>query len=327
MRVFIAGGAGYVGSRLVPFLLDRVHEVMVADLLWFGNALPSSVPVLQKDIFSLTEADLRGFDAVVFLAGLSNDPMAEYSPAMNFISNGAAPTYLAYIAKRAGVRRYVYAGSCSVYGHIDSTTLATEETEPRSVYPYGISKLKGEFGVLRMHDHDFSVICLRKGTVGGWGPRMRFDLLLNTMFMHASKTGKLTVNNPDIWRPILAMSDAIHAHERALVAPSSVQGIFNIHTENITVGEAARRVCEYFKTRRGQAVDVFTKHIPDARNYRVSHDRAVRELAFHPRGSVETILADLDANIGKDFNYDDDRFYNIKMFEKLLVDKTRVGIL
>ena len=86
------------------------------------------------------------------------------------------------------------------------------------------------------------------------------------------------VGSPREFFPYLAMSDAIHAHERALVAPSSVQGIFNIHTENITVGEAARRVCEYFKTRRGQAVDVFTKHIPDARNYRVSHDRAVREL-------------------------------------------------
>ena len=156
---------------------------------------------------------------------------------------------------------------------------------------------------------------------------MRFDLLLNTMFMHAIKSEKLTVNNPDIWRPVLAISDAIHAYECALTAPQSVSGIFNIHTANMTVGETAQRVCKYFKTYHGRTVDVFIKHIPDARNYRVSNGRAVRELTFQPRGSVEAILADMSARIGRDFNYDDDCLYNIKIFEKLLIDKTKIGAL
>src|SRR3989344_1947039 len=182
MKVLVAGGAGYIGSRLVPHLAEQGHEVIVVDLLWFGNALPAHVPVIQKDIFELQEKDLWGFDAVVFLAGLSNDPMADYSPALNFISNGASPTYLAYIAKKAGVSRYIYAGSCSVYGHTGELELTTEESEPRSSYPYGISKLKGERGVLLLNDEKFSVICLRQGTISGYSPRMRLDLMLNTMY-------------------------------------------------------------------------------------------------------------------------------------------------
>src|SRR5947208_13524640 len=106
MRILLAGGAGYIGSVLVPQLLDRGYQVEVIDLLWFGNALPPDVKVRRSDILELTEQDLAGFDHVVYLAGLSNDPMAEFSPARNFVSNAASPTYLAYLAKRAGVHRF-----------------------------------------------------------------------------------------------------------------------------------------------------------------------------------------------------------------------------
>ena len=105
MKILIAGGAGYIGSALIPKVLDRGYEVDVVDLLWFGNNLPKEVKVIQKDIFDLTEKELEGYDEVIFLAGLSNDPMAEFSPAKNFVSNASSPAYLAYIAKRAGAKR------------------------------------------------------------------------------------------------------------------------------------------------------------------------------------------------------------------------------
>src|SRR5215471_5323754 len=163
MKILIAGGAGYVGSVLIPKLLDRGYKVDVVDLFWFGNHLPAQAGLLNKDIFQLSTEDLERYDQVIFLAGLSNDPMAEYSPSKNFIFNAAAPAYLAYVAKNAAVKRYVYASSCSVYGYTENE-LYDEDRPAASSYPYGISKLQGEQAALQLVDQHFSVISLRKGT-------------------------------------------------------------------------------------------------------------------------------------------------------------------
>jgi len=128
MRILVAGGAGYIGSVLVPYLLEREYDVDVLDLLWFGNHLPDGVRVIEKDIMSITEDDIKGYDHVIFIAGLSNDPMAEYSPMRNFVDNAAAPAYLAYIAKRVGVKRYIFGSSCSVYGY--TVNELYDETSP-----------------------------------------------------------------------------------------------------------------------------------------------------------------------------------------------------
>src|SRR6202050_73502 len=199
VKILIAGGAGYVGSVLIPKLLDRGYKVDVVDLFWFGNHLPRHVGVVHKDIFDLTVEDLQSYDQVIFLAGLSNDPMAEFSPSKNFIFNAAAPAYLAYVAKKAGVKRYIYASSCSVYGYTENELY--DETRPvSSNYPYGISKLQGEQAAMQMADQNFSVISLRKGTISGYSPRMRFDLIINTMFKNALREQTITNNNPPIWR-------------------------------------------------------------------------------------------------------------------------------
>src|ERR1700723_2235545 len=206
MKLLIAGGAGYVGSVLIPKLIDRGYKVDVVDLFWFGNHLPKQVGVLNKDIFQLTEEDLEPYDQVIFLAGLSNDPMAEYSPSKNFVFKAAAPSYLAYTAKRAKVKRYVYASSCSVYGYTENE-LYDETRQVGSSYPYGISKLQGEQAALQLMNDDFSVISLRKGTISGYSPRMRLDLIVNTMFKTALRDGVVTVNNPSIWLPTLRIED------------------------------------------------------------------------------------------------------------------------
>src|SRR6185503_6691921 len=203
MRILIAGGAGYIGSVLVPRLQERGYEVTVVDLLWFGKYLPPGTELIQRELFTHQAAEHRGHDQVIFLAGLSNDPMAEYSPARNFVENGASPGYLAFISKQAGVKRYIYGGSCSVYGY--TVNQLYDETSPAlSSYPYGVSKLQGEFAALQLQDDTFSVVCFRQGTVSGYSPRMRLDLIVNTMFKSAVLDRKITVNNPGIWRPILA---------------------------------------------------------------------------------------------------------------------------
>src|SRR5580765_979211 len=260
MKILIAGGAGYIGSVVIPKVLDRGYEVEVIDLLWFGNNLPKEVKVHQKDIFDLHEKDLEGYDQVIFLAGLSNDPMAEFSPAKNFVFNASSTAYLAYIAKRAGVKRFIYAGSCSVYGY--TVNELYDETKPASSnYPYGISKLQGEQAVLQMLDQNFSVIAFRQGTVSGYSPRMRLDLIVNTMFKTAVATGEIIINNPSIWRPILGIQDATSAYIRAIESAGEISGIFNIASGNYTVGEVGDYVKETVDKKMNKKIKLNIKNV------------------------------------------------------------------
>lgn len=316
MKILITGGAGYIGSALVPKLQERGYTVDVLDLLWFGNHLPEDVKVFKKDIFELTEDELKDYDQVMFLAGLSNDPMAEFSPAKNFIYNASSPSYLAYIAKRAGVRKFIYASSCSVYGY--TVNELYDETAPAvSSYPYGISKLQGEEAVLRMADPNFSVICFRKGTVSGYSPRMRLDLIVNTMFKTAVQTGEVIVNNPSIWRPILSIDDAVSAYIRAVESADGINGVFNLSSGNYTVGEVADLVKEAVESKMGTKVRLNIKNIKDFRNYKVSNDKAITTLSFKPKHDVTAILHNLIANYDKFTDFDNPNYYNIHVFKNL----------
>lgn len=316
MKILIAGGAGYIGSALVPKLIDRGYEIDVVDLLWFGNHLPSSVKIIQKDVFDLKESQLQGYNQVIFLAGLSNDPMAEFSPGLNFIHNAAAPAYLAYISKKANVHRFIYAGSCSVYGY--TVNELYDETAPASsMYPYGISKLQGEKAVMQMADKGFSSICFRQGTVSGYSPRMRLDLIVNTMFKTAVERGEIVINNPSIWRPILSIDDACNAYIRAIEASDELTGIFNIASGNYTVGETADIVKSVVERRLGQKIGLVIKHMQDFRNYKVSIDKAVNVLSFKPMHDVTSILENLIANKDKFLDFANPMYYNIRVFEQL----------
>ena len=316
MKLLVAGGAGYLGSVLIPRLLDRGYQVDVVELFWFGNQLPSRVGILNKDIFHLSVADLKPYDQVIFLAGLSNDPMAEYSPSKNFVLNAAAPAYLAYIAKIAKVKRYIYASSCSVYGYTENELY--DETRPvASSYPYGISKLQGEQAALQLESEEFSVISLRKGTISGYSPRMRLDLIVNTMFKTAVRDRVITVNNPSIWRPILSMDDAATAYIRAIEANAQTSGVFNLASGNHTVGEVADVVRCVIDERLGIRINLNIKHVQDFRNYKVSTDKAATVLSFHPSGSVKSIVEDLIVHMDKFQDWDNPLYSNICTFKEL----------
>jgi nucleoside-diphosphate-sugar epimerase len=316
MKILIAGGAGYLGSVLIPKLLDRGYKVDVVDLFWFGNHLPRPVGVLHQDIFQLTAEDLKAYDQVVFLAGLSNDPMAEYSPSKNFIFNAAAPAYLAYVAKLAKVKRYIYASSCSVYGYTENE-LYDENRPVSSTYPYGISKLQGEQAALQLADDNYSVISLRKGTISGYSPRMRLDLIINTMFKTALKDNTITVNNPSIWRPILSIEDAATAYIRAIEANYKISGIFNIASGNYTVGEIGDLVKSAIEERLGKRINLNIKHIQDFRNYKVSIEKAKNVLSFHPAGDAKSIVLNLIDNVDKFQDWDNPAYSNIQAFKAL----------
>jgi len=316
MKVLIAGGAGYLGCVLIPKLLDRGYKVDVVDLFWFGNHLPRQVGVLNQDLFQLTVEDLESYDQVVFLAGLSNDPMAEYSPSKNFIFNAAAPAYLAYMAKLAKVKRYIYASSCSVYGYTENE-LYDETRTVGSTYPYGISKLQGEQAALQLADDKFSVISLRKGTISGYSPRMRLDLIINTMFKTALQDNTVTVNNPSIWRPILSIEDAATAYIRAIEANYKISGVFNIASGNYTVGEIGDLVKAAIEERLDKRINLCIKHIQDFRNYKVSIEKAKNVLSFHPTGDAKSIVMNLMDNLDKFQDWDNPFYSNIQAFKSL----------
>jgi nucleoside-diphosphate-sugar epimerase len=316
MKILIAGGAGYVGSVLIPRLLDRGYKVDVVDLFWFGNQLPRQVGILNKDIFQLSVEDLEPYEQVIFLAGLSNDPMAEFSPSKNFIFNAAAPAYLAYTAKKAKVKRYVYASSCSVYGYTENE-LFDETRAVGSTYPYGISKLQGEQAAMQLADESFSVISLRKGTISGYSPRMRLDLIINTMFKTAVKDRTITVNNPSIWRPLLSIEDAATAYIRAVEANYRLSGIFNVASGNYTVGEVGDLVRAAVEERLSIRVNLNIRHIDDFRNYKVSTEKATNVLSFHATGDVKSIVNNLIDNMEKFSDWDNQLYSNILAFRHM----------
>ena len=182
---------------------------------------------------------------------------------------------------------------------------------------YGISKLQGERAVMQLADPGFSVIALRKGTVSGYSPRMRYDLIVNTMFKCALRDGVIYVNNPGIWRPILSIEDAVAAYVRAIEAHASLSGIFNIASGNHTVGETADLVILTLEQELGKRPALEIRHIQDARNYKVSTQRAETVLSFHPHHNVRSIVRNLLDNRHRCGDWDNPNYYNIEVFRRL----------
>jgi nucleoside-diphosphate-sugar epimerase len=206
-----------------------------------------------------------------------------------------------------------------VYGYTVNQ-LYDEDSPVTCNYPYGISKLQGERGVLQQQSDKFSVIALRKGTISGFSPRMRFDLIVNAMFMSAMTDRKVVVNNASIWRPILDLRDAVSAYLRAIQADYSISGVYNISSGNYTVGQVGDMVKNKVETLTGRKIGIEIKNIQDFRNYKVSSERASTYLGFQPRYSVDDIVDELYAHRDQFGNYSDDRYYNIRVFSKMLQD-------
>lgn len=319
-NVLVLGGAGYIGTTLAPYLQDNNCNVTVVDTNWFGNYLPSNINTIQKDIFDLNQNDLVGFDTVIFLAGLSNDPMAEFSPKDNFIYNTGMPAYIGFLAKEAGVKRFIFASSCSVYGYTHNSTF-TEDDVAISNYPYGVSKLQGERSLLALADENFSVVCFRQGTVSGYSPRMRLDLALNTMFKNALNKGEITLSNPKIWRPILGLNDLCEAYLLAINSNLQKGEVINISSFNTTIGELAQAVKSFVKQQYDLNINITNQNVQDYRNYKVSTDKALQLLNYKPKQDAYSIMLDLHDTVDKYSSFDDERFYNILVFKKIMMNQ------
>ena len=317
-NILIVGGAGYIGTRLSNHLSTRMgYKVHVIDNFWFGDNLTKSISKEKKSLWDIKPEDLTTYDAVLFLAGLSNDPMAMFRPDLNFIENSSAPMYLAFIAKEAGVKRFICASSCSVYGFTKNKTL-NESSLVKPAYAYGISKLQCERGLETLEDDNFKPIVFRKGTVGGWSQKMRYDLVVNTMLKSAFTTQKIVVNNPKIWRPLVDIRDVIQGYQKALEADLNVSGVYNLSGGNMTIGQLGEAIHGELR-KRGYVVDLVINENNDVRNYKVSTEKIEDELGFKAQFTPLDSLAEILDNIDPlNYNFDIDEYSNITTFQKVL---------
>lgn len=338
-RVLVVGGAGYVGAVLTEALVRREYAVRVLDRLYYGaeglRAVQDRVELVHGDMRGVSPTVLDGVDAVINVGGLSNDPTAEYNPRANHEMNSVAPAELARLCRARGVRRYVLASSCSVYdrGVADAAAdVLQDESSP--VAPraaYSLSKFEAERALLPMADRDFCPVVLRKGTVYGRSPRMRYDLVVNTFVRDALARGRLTLHyGGEMWRPLVDVRDAAEAYIALLEADEPlVRGeIFNLCFQNVRISELALRVREAL---RGVGIEVDLR--PDyagatVRSYRVAGDKIQRVLGFCPKISIEESVVDMVRHLRADggTDFDDPRCYNIRWMQLLEEARKLAGV-
>jgi nucleoside-diphosphate-sugar epimerase len=282
MKILVTGSEGYLGALLAPVLLEHGHEVTGVDTGYYKsgylyNAKGDSPQTLAKDIRHLTLDDLRGHDAVVHMAELSNDPLGELNSSVTYEINHKGTMHLANIAKTAGVKRFIYMSSCSVYG-VATNGEVTEETKPNPQTAYAICKTLCERDLKQLADKNFVPCYFRNATAFGASPRQRFDVLLNNLCGLAWTTREIKmISDGTPWRPLVHGLDIAQAISRALDAPAEAiyNEIFNIgsNDQNYQVKEVAEKVAKVFP----DCTLSFGSH-SDNRSYRVNFDKVRKHL-------------------------------------------------
>ena len=291
MRVLVTGSEGYIGTILCAYLMERGDEVTGLDtgfhrVGWLYHGVDRAPRWIAKDVRQVTVEDLRGYDAVVHLAELSNDPVGQLDPAITFEINHGGSVRLAALARDAGVERFVYMSSCSVYGAAgDRDSTETSDVDPLT--PYAMSKVMVERDVLPMADDDFSPTSLRNATAFGASPRMRFDLVVNDLAGHAWTERVIRVDSDGRpWRPFIHVLDICRAVDLVLRAPRDVVHgqVFNVGTneQNYQVRTIAEIIADAFPGCRTE----FGEIPGDRRNYRANFDKIRDVLGFEPLHDV-----------------------------------------
>lgn len=289
MKVLVTGHRGYLGVELVPFLRRAGHQVAGLDVGYFDacdfGAPPDEVPALDVDLRDVGPADCAGFDAVLHLAALSNDPLGDLNPEVTYEINHAGSLRLARAAKQAGVARFLFASSCSLYGAGADEALG-ESAEFQPVTPYGESKVLVERDLSRLADDSFSPVYLRNATAYGVSRRLRADIVVNNLVGHAITTGKVLLQSDGTpWRPLVHLQDIAAAFLAALEAPRERvhDQAFNVGRsgENYRIRDVARMVAEVVPDCE---VAVAPGASADIRNYRVDFSKIESQLpGYAPR--------------------------------------------
>ena len=322
MNVLVTGGAGYIGSILSRILLEKGHTVTILDRLFFGTdsikEIFNKITLIKDDIRFFDPSVLDGIDAIFDLAALSNDPCCELEPEKTFEINYKGRVRVAKLAKKHGVKKYVLASTCSVYGFQEG--IITEESDLNPLTTYAKASMMAEQEILPLATSSFSPTVLRQSTVYGFSYRMRFDLAINGMILGFFKKGKIPImRDGKQWRPFINVNDTSNAFIKVLDAKNDlVNGqIFNAGSEkqNIQIFDLAKLVAE--------SIDLPFSYEwygdPDARSYRVSFNKIKRTLNFKPHFSIRDGARKVfDALKEGKLNPDDPRMITVKWYNHLL---------
>jgi nucleoside-diphosphate-sugar epimerase len=299
--VVVAGGAGYLGCVLVPWLLSSGYRVRVLDCLVFGarglDGVRDAIELVDDDICSVSSDALRGAKALINLAAISNDPTADFRPALCRQVNLEGALRLAELCLRENVSRYIFASSCSVYDSRDphsTPRLHREEDMAHPIGPYSQTKYQAETDLLKLASPSFCPVSLRKGTLYGFSPRMRFDLVVNTFVRDALERGHITLHGGGtMWRPLLHVVDAAEAYVACLTTGAErISGqAFNVLHRNLRIDDVSRQVCQSLAQRSIHAREVHAPGPAVARSYRADGGKAQRFLGFQAARSIASTVS------------------------------------
>ena len=325
MKVIVVGGGGYVGSKLVPSLLNDGYEVVVLDLFIYGDVFKDikskKLTLIKGDVRDLkvSEQALMGCDAVIHLACISNDPSFELNPELGKSVNFDSFEPFVKLAKKNKISRFIYASSSSVYG-VKKELNVTEEMSLEPLTDYSLYKAECEKVLLKYYDENFVCTILRPATVCGYAPRQRLDLVVNILANLAYNTGKVKVMGGAQMRPNIHIDDMVDAYKLVLkMDKEKINGeIFNVGYHNHTVLELSNLVKEIVGRKREVELEIVPSN--DDRSYHVNSDKIAKKLGFVPKRGIKDAIEDLlDAfESGKlPDSLDDPKYFNIKTMKAI----------